>query len=108
MIPPSPNAPESSPDVKLYRAASPINQVSSEDSPFLIMHGDMDTVVPYHQSENMEAALRKAGVLVKLIRVPGAGHFATSSGWDKIDWAGMTLDWFETHLPPLVSTPVVR
>lgn len=108
MRPPSANAPKSSPDVKLYQEASPINHVSSDDPPFLIVHGDVDKIVPYQQSENMEAALRKAGVPVKLIRVLGAGHGVNSAGWDKIDWVGMTLDWFETHLRKSVSESVAR
>ena len=72
MRPPFANAPKSSPDVKLYQEASPINHVSFDDPPFLIVHGDADKIVPYQQSENMEAALRKAGVPVKLIHVSPA------------------------------------
>lgn len=46
------------------RRASPITYVSNVTPPFLIVHGDRDPAVPYHQSELLEAALKKAGVQV--------------------------------------------
>jgi len=54
--------------------ADPITYVSKDDPPFLIMHGDQDNTVPYNQSELLEAALKKAGVEVTLVKVEGAGH----------------------------------
>ena len=42
--------------------------------PFLIVHGDADPLVPHHQSELLEAALRQAGIPVKLITIPGGPH----------------------------------
>lgn len=108
MRPPSASAPKSSPDVKLYHEASPINHVSSDDPPFLIVHGDADKVVPYEQSESMETALRRAGVTTKLIRVAGVDHFVNSAGWEKVDWVGMTLDWFDTHLRTSISGSAPR
>jgi putative heme-binding domain-containing protein len=54
--------------------ASPVNYVTKEAAPFLIMHGDKDRVVPYAQSEELAAALKKAGVEVTLKKVEGAGH----------------------------------
>jgi dipeptidyl aminopeptidase/acylaminoacyl peptidase len=52
--------------VKAYRAASPITHVSASSAPMLLFHGDADVAVPFHQSELMEAAMKKAGVEVKL------------------------------------------
>jgi acetyl esterase/lipase len=54
--------------------ANPIAYVSKDDPPFLILHGDKDTSVPFTQSELLEEALRKAGVDVTLRPVKGAGH----------------------------------
>ena len=54
--------------------ANPITYVTPGDPPFLICHGDADPLVPHHQSELLEAALRKAGVPVMLYTVKGAGH----------------------------------
>jgi acetyl esterase/lipase len=63
-------------DRETYRDASPITYVSTDDPPFLLVHGDADEVVPFHQSERMLAALRSAGVDVRLIRIAGGGHDA--------------------------------
>ena len=98
MKPPDPKAPASSPDVKFYKEASPLNHVTPDDPPFLLIHGDADKTVPYQQSQLMEAALKKAGVPVKLVILPGLDHGTNSTGWEKIDWQGMALDWFEMHL----------
>ena len=56
------------------RAASPITYVSKDDPPFMIIHGTIDSVVPFTQSEELLAALKKAGVDAMLIPVEGAGH----------------------------------
>ncbi len=56
------------------RAASPITYVSADDPPFLIVHGDRDMTVPYHQSVELHEALRKVGVDSTLITVKGGGH----------------------------------
>jgi acetyl esterase/lipase len=58
----------------LYEQASPMTHVSSDDAPFLLLHGDKDEVVPIAQSHNFKAVLEKAGVPAKLIVVEGAGH----------------------------------
>jgi dipeptidyl aminopeptidase/acylaminoacyl peptidase len=76
-----------------------VNHVTADDPPFLLLHGDNDLVVPFQQSEIMEAALRKVGVPVKLIRVPGGGHGSSFPGaHEQVDWAAHALEWFETHL----------
>jgi acetyl esterase/lipase len=58
----------------LARQASPVAHVSKDDSPFLIVHGDRDRLVPLKQSELLDEALRKAGVESRLHVVKGAGH----------------------------------
>jgi acetyl esterase/lipase len=55
-------------------AVSPVHYVTKDAPPMLIMHGDRDTLVPYAQSEELEAALKKAGANVLLQKFPGAGH----------------------------------
>jgi len=86
-------------DQKRFRDAAPVTYVSADDPPFLLIHGDADRTVPYNQSEIMEAALKAAGVTVKLVRVPGGDHGSNFPGnTQQMDWPQMTLDWFETHL----------
>ena len=65
---------------EILRRASPVTYVSKDDPPFLLLHGDHDSLVPLVQSELMEAALRKAGVPVELIVVKNAGHCFIPAG----------------------------
>lgn len=67
---PTPNAD----DQKAYRDASPITHASAGAPPVLLLHGDADDTVPYQQSVDMEAALRKVNVPVKLLGVTGGAH----------------------------------
>ena len=54
--------------------ANPITYVSPGDPPFLIVHGDQDPLVPHHQSQLLDAALKQAAVPVTFYTVQGAGH----------------------------------
>ena len=54
--------------------ANPVTYVTPETPPFLIVHGDRDPLVPYHQSTLLVAALEAAGVPVTFYTVVGAGH----------------------------------
>lgn len=54
--------------------ANPITYVTKNAPPFLICHGDEDPLVPFHQSQLLDAALRSAGVSVTFHRVVGGGH----------------------------------
>ena len=55
-------------------AANPITYVDPGAPPFLIVHGELDPLVPHHQSELLVAALERAGVPVSLYTVKSAGH----------------------------------
>lgn len=58
---------------------SPVTYVSSDDPPFLIIHGQDDTLVPLSQGEELYQKLLDAGVDATFISVKGAGHtFAPS------------------------------
>src|SRR5208283_1876477 len=56
------------------RTASPLEHVSRDDSPTLLIHGTDDRWVPLEQSQRMAESLSQAGVLNRLIVVPGARH----------------------------------
>jgi len=56
------------------RAASPLEHVSRDDSPTLLVHGSDDRWVPFEQSQRMAVSLSQAGVPDRLIVVPGARH----------------------------------
>ena len=61
-------------DQAVYRAASPISHATASSPPMLLTHGEADDTVPFQQAVDMEAALRKVNVPVKLVRVPGGTH----------------------------------
>jgi len=58
----------------LARNASPIEHVTADDAPHLIVHGSEDPMVPYPQSVDYEKRLEAAGVPVTFITVEGGGH----------------------------------
>jgi acetyl esterase/lipase len=53
---------------------NPITYVDQNASPFLIVHGTLDRLVPFNQSELLVAALKAAGASVKFHPVEGGGH----------------------------------
>jgi acetyl esterase/lipase len=55
-------------------AASPINHVTYDDAPMLLLHGSDDQWVLPEQSERMAKALESAGVPHRLVLVDGARH----------------------------------
>ncbi len=76
--------------------ANPLNYVSKDDAPFLILHGDADPLVPLAQSEMLVEALKKVNVPVELIVIKGGGHggpgFANAENQARID------KFFDSHL----------
>jgi acetyl esterase/lipase len=56
------------------RIASPVTYITPDDPPILILHGEKDQTVPYHQGALFAEALRRAGNACALIRVLNAGH----------------------------------
>lgn len=93
------STPKASAEYKAAWAASPINYVSKDDAPTLLVHGDADQVVPFNQSEMMEAALQKVGVPVKLIRIEGGDHGPTFPGAkNPPDYKIAMVKWFDEHL----------
>jgi len=56
------------------RQASPLTYVTSDDAPFLVVHGTRDQLVAYNQSELLKASLERAKVPVGLLTVKNGGH----------------------------------
>ena len=63
-------------DPKLYAKASPIEYVSKSTPPTLIIHGNLDFIVPIIHSERFHAKLKEAGVKTEFLVMKGKGH-----GW---------------------------
>ena len=60
--------------IKLIRNSSPINHVSNDAPPFLLIHGTADTTVNVKHSDILVEALKKEGADVTYIRIYDAGH----------------------------------
>jgi acetyl esterase/lipase len=56
------------------RSGSPITYVNKDTPPMLLIVGDADTTVPYHQTLEMAEALKAAGVHQETIVMPGINH----------------------------------
>jgi acetyl esterase/lipase len=81
---------------EIGRKISPVNHVSADDPPTLIIHGDADKLVPIQQSQILVKKLTDAGVEARLIPKPGAQH-----GWPHQDQDMPAIaDWFDAHLKP--------
>lgn len=68
---------------ELAREVSPFFQVSENDPPFLIIHGDQDSQVPLDHSQRLHEKLQATHVASELIVLPGAGH--GGKAFDSVD-----------------------
>jgi len=59
--------------------ASPVTYVTSDDPPFLIIHGEKDGYAPVEQARELDAKLKTAGVASTLIIVQGGQHSLNSN-----------------------------
>lgn len=60
--------------MEIVQMVNPITYVTSDDPPFLMIHGEKDQIVPFNQSELLYQALKEAGVDVTLIKVKNGDH----------------------------------
>jgi acetyl esterase/lipase len=80
--------------LEIGRQMSPAYQVTPDDPPTLIVHGDADPVVPLQQSQLMIEKLKDARVPCDLIVKPGGLH-----GWPDIaNDVPALADWFDKYL----------
>ena len=83
-------------DPKLAAEVSPINFVSADDPPVLLIHGDQDELVSISHSERLHAALDEAGVANELVVIEGAAH--GFQGDDQRTARTATVEFFRAHL----------
>lgn len=73
---------------------SPALLVTKNAPPFLLIHGDADTVVPLEQSTKLQTALKEHAVPAELIVKAGGGH-----PWLTLhEEIAVLADWFDTQL----------
>ncbi len=83
-------------DAKKAAAYSPVTNVSKDDAPSLMIHGDKDDLVKIDHSQNIHKEFQRKGVESKLITIEGAGHgFA---GKDLQRAFNELVAWFEKYL----------
>jgi acetyl esterase/lipase len=80
---------------EIGKQISPFYQVTADDAPTFIAHGDADKLVPLSQSEKMISILAENGVPCELKIKSGADH----GFWNDMPaYTGMFADWFDKYL----------
>lgn len=82
------------------RHLSPLQHVRPDLPPFLLIHGTADTLVPYDQSQRLQAKLRESGVPCELIPIKGGGHGLR--WWEHspnfVSYRKQMFDWMEKRV----------
>jgi acetyl esterase/lipase len=66
--------------LKLYREMSPINYLTKESPPLLMMQGDKDTTIPVKHAYHMQKKVEELNAPVEFLIVKNAGH-----NWRSVD-----------------------
>lgn len=96
--------PNTNPEEKLllYREMSPINYLTKNSAPLLMIQGDKDTTIPVKHAYYMAAKAKETGAPVTTLIIKNAGH-----NWRKVDTEitptreeiiQKTIDYFVAHL----------
>lgn len=83
-------------DAELADDFSPVLQVTQDDPPTLLIHGDKDKLVPISHSENIMKRFQEQKVPAELLIIKDAGH--GFQGKDKIRASQAVVKWFQQHL----------
>lgn len=90
------------PESQLIKLASPVTYVSSDDPPFLIIHGEDDEVIQPDQSQALYQRLAEAGVPAELLVVKNCGHCFKAVGGDisptRYEITRRMADFFDRYL----------
>ncbi len=77
-------------------AVSPVHFVSRTTPPFLILHGTVDSLVPFAQNVELLDSLHKAGVEAMLQPFQGSGHGGVAFNYPAVH--KLIKDFFDKHL----------
>lgn len=86
---------------KVFDQFCPIRNITSLYPPTILLHGDMDTDVPYEQSAAMAKKLEEVGVEHQLVTLLGKGHGFEATGFaDQVvaDALNKALAFLKQHL----------
>ena len=74
-------------EAEKFRPYMPVNNVTREYPPTLLIHGTEDTDVPCEQSAKMAEEFKKDGIDHEFIMIAGAEHGLAGGDPERIDWA---------------------
>ncbi len=81
----------------LWALASPVNHVSADDPPFLIIHGTADKIVHHSQSIELHEMLRQGSVSTRLVLLKDAPHTFHLQP-PRCDIRPLVVGFFDKHL----------
>jgi acetyl esterase/lipase len=84
-------------DASLEESVSPILHVTEDDAPVIIIHGDLDELVPISHANNIMPVLEEAGVTSELLVIEGAAHGFDQQQNEELVLPAM-MGWYKTHL----------
>ena len=93
-------------DPKRSPAVSPLLQVTPDDAPSLMIHGDKDKLVPLFHSQTIHKALGEKKVPSELIVIKGAAHGFNPADTRRANAA--TLKWFNRYLLKPAAAPTKK
>ena len=76
---------------RLFRNASPVTFVDPSDAPMLLVNS-VEEFIPIAQAREMAAELRRAGVSVRVIEMPGDKHAGEYANDPVVGYSGTVLD----------------
>lgn len=82
----------------VVRNASPVRRIHAGAPPFLIAHGDCDSIVQASESANLLAAFSREGLDATLCLIAAAGH--EDPKFDSASNLAMTAAWLKAKLDP--------
>ncbi|MBI1292396.1 alpha/beta hydrolase fold domain-containing protein [bacterium] len=85
-------------DNPVVRNASPVRRIRADAPPFLIAHGDCDSIVQASESANLLAAFSREGIDATLCLIAAAGH--EDPKFDSVSNLAMTAAWLKAKLEP--------
>jgi acetyl esterase len=94
---------------KILRHASSTSYLRKDLPPYLLIHGDKDTQVPYAQSVQFEQKLKSIGARCDFITIKDGAHGMGS--WDKLgsDYKEQMIAWLKKTLgAPTAPVPLTR
>jgi acetyl esterase/lipase len=89
-------------DPQQAESMSPLLQVTKDDAPTLLIHGDQDGLVKLDNSERILKAFERENVPSELIVIEGAGHGFFGEEGKRASTA--LIKWFDKHLAPRAET----